>query len=210
MGRSAHAEAAAALATDPERAALADALITFTNTLSAEADSARPADPPWWARALTALRGIESRLLPEDRYRKVMRVVLMLSGLSSIVGGLVVLPIAAWGAYDPTAVPISFERTTGTAGRLSFTLYAVSAAAAVGAGVVLLRAARALGPKRLDIAAAWRRTVVASVVTMAVVNTAGAYIDQFASLSGLATSAVILAAMASFTTRSGQSLDGAD
>lgn len=203
----AHARAAEALAGDPAEAELAKALAAMADARPATLGAPGGPALPWWSRALTRIRRLESALLPEGRYRATLRVILALSGLGSLLGSLLVLPFAAWGAYDPEAIPVVFERTTGTAGRLSFILYAVGAVAGVVVGVIYLRAARALGPKRLDIRAAWRRTVLASVLTMAVVNTAGAYIDQFTSLTGLLTTAVILGAMASFTTRAGHSLD---
>lgn len=199
-----HAEAAESLATTEEQVRLARGLGSMT-LLTPEGTGAVAA--PWWSRALAAIRRLEARLLPGDRYRKVMRGLLVIAALSSVLGGLFVLPVAVAGSYDPALVPVTFERTTGSAGRLSFILYAVGGAVSVVVGFVFFRAARSLRAQHLDIPAAWHRTTIGAVLSMAVVNAAGAYIDQFASLTGLATNALLLLVMASFTTASGHSLD---
>ncbi len=200
-----HAHSAHALATDPRQRAMATAMIAVADASESRADTE---GSPWWARALAATRQFEDRFLPPPRDRRVIRALLFLFGAGTVTGSLITLPFAILGAVEPSDIPIAFERTTGTAGRLSFILYAVSAATAVVVGVVFLLACRALGPRRLDIPRAWRRTVTGVVLTMVVVNTTGAYLDQFATLTALLTHALLLAAMANFTTRSGHSLDG--
>lgn len=199
-----HAEAAEAVADDDTQRDLARALLAVASTEAAVADQGHQA---WWTAAAAGVRRLEQRWLPLERFRRVLRVGLItlavLTGVSSLIG----LPLSIFAALSPDVGELTFERTTGTAGPVAFALYGVSSAVGLVVAVLWWLGARALRARHLDVPTAWRRVAIGTVLAMVVVNATSAYLDQFMSLAGLAVNALTVAAMASFTTRSGHPLE---
>lgn len=199
-----HARAAIELATNPDEASMGESLIAIADTRD---DDSALAVPPWWSATYARLTAWSDRLFPVPRFRRVLRVVLGFVATTNILGGLIALPVSVLIALDPGMGDFTFTRTTRSPGPIGYTLYAVSAAAAVVAGVLYALAAHALRPARVDVARMWRRGSIGVITSMGVVNTAGVYIDQFSSVTALLTYGLLLGAMASFVARAGEPVE---
>lgn len=193
-----HVDSALALEPDPAQRELAMGLRAAALTAAAGPEPVDPSRSDRWQAHLLAL---ESRWLPLDRNRRLLRLALLLSSGASLLGALVSLPLSIYLSIHPELVAVG--PVTYRPGPIAFSVAALGALASIIGALLVLAAARALRPNRLDPARAWRRGSLGLVIAMGVANALASYVDQFAVLGGLAVDGVLLAALARWCARAG-------